>query len=127
MNPESINNSDDDHDQDDISVVSNESMSQEDSESEIEDSSIPEYLLAAFESHKKMEPKDKRKFACLRKLLSGKCEKDDCPYNHTREVLTSGGKEIIDKVNEFLQSQGLPNKDNPSRTILPRHKEKYSA
>lgn len=109
-----------DQSDDSVSVASN----QDNSESEENDQETSDYdtneehvetLLAAFGNHEKVKTTaDRKGLPCLRKLLSGKCEYDECQYGHKSDVLMKGAQDMRSKLNAFLQSQGQPNKDNPS-------------
>lgn len=105
---------------DSVSVASNqdsyesEEEAVEPSDSDTKEEQL-ENMLAAFgvqESAKKTV--DRKGLPCLRKLLSGKCEYDECKYGHKSDVLLKGAQDMKSKLNAFLQSQGQPNKDNPT-------------
>ena len=87
----------DSDDEDSISQASNETE---------EDSDSDEQLLAAFGDHQPNTAKaDKQDYPCLRKIMSGKCDRGDCPYGHRREVLLKGASDMIDKLKAYQQSQ----------------------
>jgi len=77
--------------------------------------------LHAFGDTSDRPPIDKKTFACLKKLLSGKCESGTCPYGHKPDVLEKGAREIRDKVDVYLASLGKSS-DKPAYTVLQRDK-----
>jgi hypothetical protein len=77
--------------------------------------------LHAFGDTSDRPPVDKKTFACLKKLLSGKCESGTCPYGHKPDVLEKGAREIRDKVDVYLASTGKSS-DKPAYTVLQRDK-----
>jgi len=69
-------------------------------------------------------PVDRKTFACLRKLMTGKCESAKCEYGHKAEVLDKGAREIRDKLNIHLQGSKPADRANPAYTVLQREKFK---
>jgi hypothetical protein len=121
-NPENAKDSSSkvDEGEDSMSEASNESEDEPDSD---------ERLLAAFNDHQQASGRtDPKEFACLRKILSGKCEKSDCPYGHRRDVLVKGAANMIDKLKAFQNAQGEPNRTGKAHTpykVLQKDKYKH--
>ena len=108
------------NDEDSISIASNETKE------ELEEYSQKDLHLAAFASHENKPKMDKSSYACLRKLLSGKCENINCPYGHRSDILIKGAEEMKSKLKAFTDSHKTSGKDNSGGVpykIL--HKEKY--
>ena len=105
--------------EDSISIASN------DTKEDIDKELTEDQNLAAFNDHNK--PKlDRKELACLRKLLSGKCDNLDCPYGHRRDILVKGATEMKAKCNAFLSSQGTSNSENNKPPYKILTKDKYS-
>lgn len=66
---------------------------------------------------------DKSKLACIRKLLSGKCERTNCEFGHRRDVLEKGAREMQTKIGAFLKS--LDTSSGPNKAILARDKDQF--
>jgi hypothetical protein len=79
-----------------LSVASNEGAA--------DDDDMLDGVLAAFNDHQVKV--DKKELPCLRKLMSGKCEMDACPYGHKREVLLKGAQNMKTKLTAFENAQG---------------------
>ena len=77
--------------------------------------------LHAFGDTTDRPPVDKKNFACLKKLLSGKCESTSCPYGHKPDVLDKGAREIRDKIDIHLASSSK-SPEKPAYTVLQRDK-----
>ena len=106
-------------DDDSISAASNE-------DTELVDKPLLDLNLAAFASHENTNKLDKKNLACLRKMLSGKCDNIDCPYGHRTDILLKGAEDMKAKINAFISANRNSNKDSSSSSpykIL--HKEKY--
>ena len=108
-------------DEDSISVASNETK--EDNEQE---SPTLDLNLAAFSDHSKPNKLDKKELACLRKLLSGKCDNIDCPFGHRRDVLVKGATDMKGKLSAFLSAQGTSNSETNKAPYKILTKDKYS-
>ena len=63
---------------------------------------------------------DRKNFACLTKIISGKCKRDNCPYGHGEATLRAGAKDLRDKMDAYLKTS------NPS-ALTPRDKNKFSS
>jgi hypothetical protein len=105
---------------------------EEDSEEELYDSGDDEVYkltLNAFGDHQ-AQKLDKKDLACFRKITTGKCELEGCPYGHRRDVLIKGANDMKAKMKAFLDSSGGPppvSKDNPpgGAPYMVLNKEKY--
>ena len=115
-NPEIASGAEEDHGDDSLSEASNEEAE--------EDDSLKELTLAAFGEHNVIS-KDKKDLPCLRKLLSGKCEREECPYGHKREVLMKGAADMTAKLKTYTETQGGNTKDNTSAPFKVLQKDKY--
>ena len=84
-------------------------------------------VLAAFNDHRVDAGKklDKRDLPCLRKLMSGKCDFEGCPYGHRQEQLLKGASDMMGKLKAFISSSGVPNHSSSNSSIQIKHKEKY--
>lgn len=94
-------------------------------EQDKEDEDMLDNMLAAFANHSELKA-DKKDYPCLRKILSGKCELETCPYGHRREVLLKGAQDMKAKLTAYLSAQGEPNakgSSGPPYKVL--QKEKY--
>jgi hypothetical protein len=103
---------------------SDDSLSQASNETEPdEDEDMLKESLMAFADHN--VSKDKKDLACLRKIMSGKCEREDCPYGHRREVLLQGAATMSAKLKAFQDSQkgNAPGNTGPPFKVL--QKDKY--
>lgn len=96
---------------DSISVTSNEEVSNTEESDTIPSSTVMDLeFLHAFADHKKdSTPVDKKQFACLKKILPGKCESTSCPYGHKQEVLLKGAAEMKDKMMAYLSANSSSN------------------
>ena len=77
-------------------------------------------------THRKVDSssKDNRPYACLKKILSGKCDRPNCPYDHSPDKLRVAAQDVLTKSNTFLKSQSSkPNSNNP--TLMVRDKGKF--
>ena len=107
------------NDEDSLSEASNEG------EDTKEDEDMLDNMLAAFANHSEVKA-DKKDYPCLRKILSGKCEMESCPYGHRRETLLKGAQDMKAKLSAYLSAQGDPNakgSTGPPYKVL--QKEKY--
>ena len=106
--------------EDSISIASN------DTREDNEEDPILELVLAAFASHENKPQLDRKALACLRRMLSGKCDNLDCPFGHRTDILLKGAQEMIGKLTAFVNSHKGTAKDNDGAVpykIL--HKEKF--
>ena len=60
------------------------------------------------------------KYGCLRKIMYGKCDKTDCPYNHNAKCLLDSASEMRDKIDAYLKSAGSSEQRDKQPTILRR-------
>ena len=87
--------------EDSLSEASNdEAVLQEERDEDMLDS-----VLAAFNDHKPAVKADKKDYPCLRKILSGKCDYEGCPYGHRRETLLKGAQDMGAKLATFVKGQ----------------------
>jgi hypothetical protein len=103
---------------------SEDSLSQASNEEETDDDEamLMESLMA-FADHN--VSKDKKDLACLRKIMSGKCEREDCPYGHKREVLMQGAATMTAKLKAFTDSQKGTATGNAGPPYKVLQKDKY--
>ena len=90
---------------DSLSVESNRSLDEQESVDMLD------RTLAAFGDHNMVKAD---KSTCLRKILSGKCDYEGCPYGHRREVLIKGAQDmkaknsILSWIAKEVQAEKLP-------------------
>ena len=109
--------------EDDLSQASNETEEEED-----QDEMLVTNMVAAFADHKQSGKADKKDYPCLRKIMSGNCDRNDCPYGHRRDVLLKGAGDMIVKLRAFEQSQAATNQQPSSGAATPYRvlqKDKY--
>jgi hypothetical protein len=105
---------------------SDDSLSQASNETEPdEDEAMLTENLMAFADHN--VSRDKKDLACLRKIMSGKCEREDCPYGHKREVLMQGAANMSAKLKAFQDSQKGNAQGNAGPPYKVLQKDKYGA
>jgi hypothetical protein len=92
--------------EDSLSEASNEDQEEQDP-----DEAMLDNMLAAFADHRQ-EKTDRKDHPCLRKIFSGTCNAEGCPYGHRLETLMVGAKDMIGKLNTFVKTQdtGAPYK-----------------
>lgn len=73
---------------------------------EEKDENMLDTFLAAFGEQKTVVKADKKDYPCLRKILSGKCDYEGCPYGHARNVLLKGAQEMKGKLDAYISSAG---------------------
>jgi len=116
-NPEQASELEEDQKQD----LDEDSLSEASNEDREVNDEIMELHLAAFGEHNVVN-KDKKDLPCLRKLMAGKCEREECPFGHKREVLQKGAIDMAAKLKAFTESQGSNNTSAPFKVL---QKEKY--
>jgi hypothetical protein len=79
-------------------------------------------VLAAFADHQVKA--DKKDYPCLRKILSGKCDSERCPYGHRKETLLKGAADMKVKLTAFLSTAGEQSKEQSSAPYKVLSKEK---
>lgn len=104
--------------EDSLSEASNEH------EHEDKDEKMVDTMLAAFTDHKEAKA-DKKDYPCLRKILSGRCELDGCPYGHRREILVKGANDLKLKLSSYITAQGDTSKEPSGPPYKVLQKEKY--
>jgi len=85
---------------DSLSVASNEDKGS------AEDDQMLDNMLAAFAEHKPNVKADRKDYPCLRKILSGNCDHEGCPYGHRKEVLLKGAEDMRVKLATFVKTHG---------------------
>jgi hypothetical protein len=109
--------------EDDLSEASNETEEEEDKDEKLVTSTV-----AAFADHKSSGKADKKDYPCLRKIMSGNCDRDDCPYGHRRDVLLKGASDMIGKLTAYQKSQAANTQQPSSGAATPYRvlqKDKY--
>ena len=104
--------------EDSLSEASNEH------EHKDKDEKMIDTMLAAFTDHKEAKA-DKKDYPCLRKILSGRCELDGCPYGHRREILVKGANDLKLKLSSYITAQGDTSKEPSGPPYKVLQKEKY--
>ena len=77
----------------------------QESQDQKDDSMLDTYLAAIGEQ--KNNKTDKKDYPCLRKILSGKCDFEGCPYGHRRETLLKGATDMKGKLDAFIKTSGV--------------------
>ena len=95
------------------SDTSNDEMQADEEGDSLEDPDLLYHCLAFADQGK--QSNDKKSFACLKKLLSGTCGNDVCPYSHKPDVLTKGAREMKDKLSVYLATTSARPPDNSRR------------
>jgi hypothetical protein len=114
--PEYKDMPDDVYDSDDsVSLASNEN------DHDTKESAVDDGELMAFADHQEKTPLDRKELACLKKILSGKCESQNCVYGHKTEILQKGAKDLRDKLTAYLDTGSAKPPEKPY-TVLQKTK-----
>ena len=123
--------SEDYQDEDSVSVASNETESEDEDQKDSKADDDFNQQLAAMENeyrHKATGSSNaKKSYACLKKILSGNCDRPNCPYDHRPEKLKEAAKDVETKANAFLKSQANKPSNTSKPTLMVRDKGKFNS
>ena len=123
-------------DEDSVSIASNETKSDiedDDNQDNIANTADDDFdqQLAAMESSnhpssdKNNSSSNSAPYACLKKILTGKCDKPNCRYDHNPHRLREAAQDVVSKANNYLKSQqSKPASSKP--TLMVRDKGKFN-
>jgi hypothetical protein len=95
------------------------------SESPLENFDHLQQELLAFGEHQENTPPDKKTFACLKRVLSGKCDNANCQYGHKPDVLEKGAKILKEKLSAFLLTGSAKLPEKSDVPYAPRQEKKF--
>jgi hypothetical protein len=123
-------------DEDSVSIASNETKSEDEEDDQRDDVANTadddfDQQLAVMESSnhpnsgRNNSSSNSAPYACLRKILSGKCDKPNCNYDHNPHRLREAAQDVVSKANNYLKSQqSKPASNKP--TLMVRDKGKFN-
>ena len=107
----------DNQDEDSVSVASNETDSDEEDQKDNQADDFDQQLAAMENDYRKGSNSSStgKSYACLKKILSGNCDRPNCPYDHRPEKLREAAKEVEAKASAFHKTP----LNKPSHTSKP--------
>ena len=123
-------------DEDSVSIASNETKSDDEDinqQDNIANTANDDFdqQLAAMESSshpnsgKNNSSGNSAPYACLKKILTGKCEKPNCTYDHNPHRLREAAQDVVTKANTYLKAQeSKPASSKPN--LMVRDKGKFN-
>ena len=133
-NVEPEGQSQDYQDEDSVSVASNETKSDDEDDNDQDDDANAnddfDQQLAAMESSnhpssvKNNSSSNRAPYACLKKILTGKCDKPNCQYDHNPHRLREAAQDVVSKANDYLKTQNSKPASNKP-TLMVRDKGKF--
>ena len=126
-------------DEDSVSVASNETKSDIDEDDNDQEDNIAntadddfDQQLAAMEgsnhlsSGKNNTSNSNAPYACLKKILTGKCEKPNCPYDHNPHRLREAAQDVASKASNYLKTSSSKQVSNKPSALMVRDKGKFN-